>query len=114
MELTGVINSILSVEEGTKNGKDWKKQNFVLDVPSKYPKQVCFTCFGKVVDALAYCKEGQSVVVGFDVSSREYNGRWFTEAGAYKIEKQKSDVPDSKQTITRKEKSDNDSQDLPF
>jgi hypothetical protein len=89
MEIQGTIKSILPVEEGTsKAGKTWKKQNFVLDVPGKYPKQICFTCFGKVVDALDYCKEGQCVVVHFDVSSREYNGRWFTEASAWKIEKE--------------------------
>ncbi len=36
------------------------------------------TCFGQTADAIQLTV-GQRVIASFDVESREYNGRWYTE-----------------------------------
>jgi hypothetical protein len=35
-------------------------------------------------------KEGDAVTVHFDIESREYNGRWYTDVKAWKIENRSS------------------------
>ena len=41
MKLTGIFKKLLEVESGTtKNGKEWKKQSFILDSGSQYNPDV--------------------------------------------------------------------------
>jgi hypothetical protein len=51
-----------------------------------YPKKVCVHAWGDKADAIKSMKEGQNVKVSFNVESREYNGRWFTDVKAWRIE----------------------------
>ncbi len=81
------------------------------------PRKVCFSLWGDKVDQFSL-NEGEEVVVAFDLESREYNGRWYTEVKAWKVSRQSeanekpvdspddflSEVPDNK----------NLSDDLPF
>lgn len=84
----GKISSVLPVESGTsKAGKDWKKQGFVIDTGDQYNPHVCFSLFGEdKIAMLGNFSEGQDVEVSFNLSSREYNGRWYHNIDAWKIE----------------------------
>ena len=47
MEITGRIIAVLPVQGGiSKNGNEWKKQEYVLETHDQYPKKVCFQIFG--------------------------------------------------------------------
>lgn len=86
MEIKGTVTHVGDVETGqTRNGKDWQKQGFAVKFKDgSYEKEAWFTLFGR---AVASCPvEGDEVNVHFNVSSREYNGRWYTELGAWKVE----------------------------
>lgn len=89
MSLTvkGKIVSILEVESGTsKAGKEWKKQSFVIDTGAQFNPTVCFSLFGE--DKLNMLRDfgpGQEVEVGFNVSSREFSGKWYHNLDAWKI-----------------------------
>jgi hypothetical protein len=90
MILEGVITKIMGVESGTsRSGKDWSKQNFILttDADGKYPKNVCLTLLGDKLDILKPFAEGSAVKAHINISSRDYNDKWFTEVSAWKIEK---------------------------
>ena len=71
-----------------KTGNSWKKQSFVveLDGSSTYPKKVCLTAWGDKVDALKRLTIGDRISAAFDVESREYQGRWYTDLKAWKID----------------------------
>ena len=89
-ELTtkGTISKILPVESGkTKDGKEWSKLTFVLDTKAQYNPLIAFTVFGaeKIENFNKYNKEGQEVEVSFNVSSREYEGKYFHNVDAWKI-----------------------------
>lgn len=86
-ELKGRITKILKVESGTsKSGKEWKKQSFVIDTGAKFNPEVCFSCFGDdKLDMLSNYKEGQAVEVSFNVSSREFNGKYYHNIDAWSI-----------------------------
>jgi hypothetical protein len=87
MELNGKIILINPVVSGESKNGIWKKQDFVIETDSQYPKKVCFTLWGDKINKLE-AVVGDKVNVSFDVESKESNGRWFTEARAWMIKKE--------------------------
>lgn len=86
MQLKGKLIKLLPLQSGEGKSGFWKKQEFIVETKDEYPKKICFTLWGDKV-RLVENFEGQDVTVSFDLESREYNGRWFTEAKAWKIER---------------------------
>ena len=87
MEIKGRITKKLAVETGmSKAGKSWQKQSFVIDTGAQYNPEVCFQAFGDKAEMLNRFDEGQEVSVAFNVSSREYNGKYYHNIDAWKIE----------------------------
>jgi hypothetical protein len=126
MEIAGKIIAVLPPQSGiSKMGNEWKKQEYVLETHDQYPKKVCFQIFGaEKIDAAAI-QVGEELTVSFDIDSREYQGRWFTNINAWKVERA-SAQPAASQTITPESVTppaapmmpdfnvSNDSDDLPF
>ncbi len=87
MEITGKVFRILPLVTGQGRNGEWRKQEFVLEIEAgQFPKKICLSLWGDKIDQ-AGLTEGETVKAFFDVESREYNGRWFTEAKAWRIEK---------------------------
>ncbi len=88
MEIKGKIIQVLPLQSGVgkASGKEWKKQEYVLETQETYPKKVMFNLFGDRVDQYPVAL-GDEVTVSFDLESREYNGRWYTDVRAYRIDK---------------------------
>lgn len=87
MEIRGRIIAVLPLAQGvSKTGNSWKKQEYVLETYDQYPRKVCFNMFGDRIDQYPV-QEGEDVLVSFDLESREFNGRWYTDVRAWKIEK---------------------------
>ncbi|MGB5734436.1 MAG: DUF3127 domain-containing protein [Thiohalocapsa sp.] len=84
MELTGKIVQSLPEKSGTSTRGQWRKQEYILEVPGDYPKQVCFMVWGDKIDQFGI-QQGQEVTVSFDLESREYNGRWYTDVKAWRV-----------------------------
>ena len=73
---------------GTSANGSWSRQEIIIEVPGQYPKNVCISLWGdRVNDAVKYI-EGDILKVGFDLQSREYNGRWYTDVRAWRLEKE--------------------------
>ena len=88
MELEGRIVRKLNVQTGTSARGSWAKQEFVFEYQEgNFPTQVCMNVWGddKVKDLEKY-QVGDKVKVSFNLSSREYNGRWYTDVRAWRIE----------------------------
>lgn len=85
MELSGKIVQLLALQKGDGKNGGWKKQEFVIETSGNYPKKVCFSLWGDKIDQ-SPLSEGTAVKVSFDVESREYNGKWYTDAKAWKVE----------------------------
>ena len=96
MEITGKIIAVLPVQGGTsKNGNEWKKQEYVLETHDQYPKKVCFQIFGADRIEQAGIQPGEELTVSFDIDSREYQGRWFTNISAWKVDRPMAMAPQS-------------------
>lgn len=87
MEVSGKIIAVLPLQSGTsKAGRAWKKQEYVLETHDSFPKKVKFDFFGDRVDQYPLAI-GDEVTVSFDIESREFNGRWYTDIHGWKAEK---------------------------
>jgi len=97
LKIKGKITKVLEVEKGTsKAGKEWEKLNFVIDTGNEFNPEVCFQLFGteKVENFNKYNKVGDDVEVDFNVSSREFNGKYYHNLDAWKVFKDKvSEIP---------------------
>ena len=85
MDVKGKLVKKLDVESGiSKSEKVWKKQTVVIDTGAEYNPEIAITAFGdeKLRD-LDKLSVGDSVLIKCNVSSREYNGRYFHNIDGY-------------------------------
>lgn len=88
LSIKGKITKVLEIDTGTsKAGKDWQKSGFVIDTGKEYNPDVCFSLFGNdKIDMINAYDVGQEVVVSFNVSSREFNGKYYHNLDAWRIQ----------------------------
>ena len=87
MDLSGkVINQLPEVGGNSKSGNSWRKQEYIIETGGQYPKKVCISIWGDKIEQFGL-KVGEQVTLGIDVESREYNGRWYTEVKAFKVDR---------------------------
>lgn len=84
IELTGTLYQVFDPITGQGKNGPWKKQEFLLELPGQYPRKVLISVWGDKVP-LGNFKPGAQVTVGIDVESREYQGRWYTDVKAWKM-----------------------------
>ena len=96
LTLKGKLVKILNAESGiSRSGNSWKKQEFILETQEQFPRKICFTLFNDKVSLISGINGGDDLEVSFDIESREFNGKWFHNINAWKIEKPgKGAVPD--------------------
>lgn len=85
MEITGKIIKVLPENSGEGKNGTWRSRDAVLETQEQYPRKVCFNLFGDKIDQFKF-EEGDLVTVHFDIDSREYNGRWYTNIRAWKVD----------------------------
>jgi Domain of unknown function (DUF3127) len=87
----GKIINISEIESGTSStGKSWKKINFLVEEMNvQYPQKAAFVVFGdqKVNEFSTQNKVDDIVKVHYNINSREFNGKFYTNLDSWKIEK---------------------------
>ena len=87
MEITGKLIQKLPVKSGvSSSGNNWSKAEFVIETIEQYPRKVCANLWGERARALDQFQEGALITVSFDLESREFNGNWYTDVKAWKVE----------------------------
>lgn len=86
LQITGRVIKILEMQSGTGKNGEWRKRDFIIETGGQYPKQVCITQWGDSIDQPSV-QEGEEITASIDIQSREYNGRWYTDVKAWKVEK---------------------------
>ena len=89
MEATGKIIAEFNERGGVSNrtGNEWKAKSYVLEVPGDFPRKLVFDVFG--VDRLQAfnIQIGELLTVHFDIDAHEYNGRWFNDVRAFRVDR---------------------------
>lgn len=117
LAVTGKLVKTLDVESGTsKAGKEWKKQSFVLDTGAQYNPEICFQLFGdEKIAMIDGIQPGTEIEVSFNISSREYNGRYYHNIDAWRINRSAAAVVDAPApTESFDNDVNNEEDDLPF
>lgn len=84
-EITGKVFKILEVQKGQSNKGPWQKGGFIIETESNFPKKVCCTVWGDLLNQVNNLNSGDRVTVAIDIESREYNDRWYTDIKAWQI-----------------------------
>tara|TARA_R110001599_G_scaffold110671_9_gene274715 strand:+ start:710 stop:1048 length:339 start_codon:yes stop_codon:yes gene_type:complete len=87
MDIQGTIVSYTDQSGVSKAGKEYSKAELLIKNNDGYKDaevHFCFTLFGKAMEHYSH-SVGTIVNVLFNIESREYNGRWYTQLVAFKI-----------------------------
>jgi len=116
MTIKGKITEKLKIESGTsKAGKDWQKQTIILDNGDQYNPLVAISFFGdEKLSEVSKFQTGNEVEVSINLSSREFNGKWYNSIDGWKIVANAdfNSAEISKQNINKQQEETSDN--LPF
>lgn len=89
MDISGTLYKKMPVQTGVgKTGNSWSKMDFVIDFQDEMGnyKKLCLNAWGERVALLERINPGERLNIQFDVASREYNERWYTDLTARRID----------------------------
>ncbi len=93
MEFEGTVFEILPAASGTSARGEWQRQEVVFEVlDGQYTRKVVVTFFNKEAEVKSLVK-GQSYTVSINLESREFNGRWYTNANGWRVQSKQAAAP---------------------
>lgn len=88
MEIVGKAIAALPVKSGVskKTGEQWQSREYVIETQEQFPKEMCFEVFGTDKLKEFNIRNNDLIKVHFDITAREYNGKWYNSIRAWKVE----------------------------
>ncbi len=86
MEITGKVVKLGGLTEGTSARGPWRKQDLIIETEEQYPKTVCLTCWTNQIEEIQSMVPGQPIKAQIDISSREFNGKWYTDVRVWRFD----------------------------
>lgn len=93
LEISGKVVSKLQQQTGQGRNGAWVKQDFIIETQEQFPKKVCVALWGDKVKELEQYAIGDSIKVSINIESREFNGRWYTDIKAWRMERESASAP---------------------
>ena len=84
LEVEGVLYKKFETENKTDS---FQAREFVIQTEGQYPQYVKFQLVQDRCGAVDPFSEGEKIKVFFDLRGREWNGKYFTNLNAWKLEK---------------------------
>lgn len=85
MEVQGKVVQICEPQKFNGRNGEFTKYGFVVETAGQYPKKIHFQVFGDERWNDMAIKANETLIVGFDISSREWQGKWFTSCDAWRV-----------------------------
>ena len=86
MKFTGKVTVITALQSGETSKGTWVKQSVVIEeVKDQYPQSIVIECFNKA-EEVNKISVGCTCDVIFNVSAKEYQGRYFGANSLWKFE----------------------------
>ena len=86
MDFEGKVLEILPPVTGQSARGTWERQTVVFEQPNKqYGKELAVTFMNKGQD-VANLRIGETYIVSFDIESRKYQDRWYTDVRAWRVQ----------------------------
>ena len=84
MEITGKLIQILPIQTGEGKNGVWKKQDIILEFEQTPSKKLCIGFWNDKINTALM--EDSMLKVSFEIDSREYNDKWYTNLRGLKVE----------------------------
>ena len=86
MDFEGKVMQILPAVTGQSARGTWERQTVVFEQPNKqYGKEIAVTFMNKGQE-VANLRVGETYLVSFDIESRNYQGKWYTDVRAWRVQ----------------------------
>lgn len=83
-EIKGRVVSVPPAQTGMGQRGPWRRQTVVIEYESgRYTQKLALECSNNKAEEFGRLRIGQVITVHYDVTSREYNGRFYTTANAF-------------------------------
>ncbi len=86
MEIVGKVVQLGTLTEGNSPRGPWKKQELIIETLEQFPKKVCLMCWGDRVNDANSFFVGQTIKAQIRIESREFNGKWYTDVTAFRLD----------------------------
>ncbi|MBL0050541.1 MAG: DUF3127 domain-containing protein [Bacteroidetes bacterium] len=87
LELEGKVYKIGTEVTGEGKNGPWKKIDFMIEyLDGQYPKKAAFSAWTDKVEMVKKLNIGDTVTVSFNIDSREYNDKFFTDLRIWKMQ----------------------------
>lgn len=109
----------LAVQSGTSARGPWSKQDFIVETIEQYPRKICMNVWGQdKVSELEGYNAGEQLLISVNIESREFNGRWYTDVRAWRIQRETAEnaapAPQIDPFMNVTADTEDDGGDLPF
>jgi len=85
MNIIGKLTYLLPLQTGISKNGQWRKQDIIVETSGQYPKKICISIWGDKINEKQLVI-GNNLDISFELESREYNGKWYTDVKAWKID----------------------------
>ena len=86
MDFEGKVLEILPAVTGQSARGMWERQTVVFEQANKqFGKEIAVTFMNKAQD-VAMLRVGESYTVSFDIESRKYMDKWYTDVRAWRVQ----------------------------
>ena len=85
MKITAKLTQILPLQTGFGKNGQWRKQDVIIETDGQYPKNICISIWGDNINENQLII-GNQLNIDFEIESREFNGKWYTDVKAWKID----------------------------
>ena len=85
MKIIAKLTQILPLQTGFGKNGQWRKQDVIVETDGQYPKNIFISIWGDNINENQLII-GTQLSIDFDIESREFNGKWYTDVKAWKID----------------------------
>ena len=83
-EISGKVVAVPPAQRGRGQRGPWCRQTVVIEYENgRYPQKLALECSTSKAEEFGKLKVGQMVTIKYDVTSREFNGKFYTTANAF-------------------------------
>lgn len=92
-EIEGIVEKIYDIEKKTET---FQTREFVIRTEDAYPQFIKFQTTQDKCNIVDACSVGDKIKVYFDLRGREWQGKYFTNLNAWRLEKVENAPSDTK------------------
>lgn len=114
MIITSKLIHLLPLQTGICKNGHWKKQDVIVETEGQYLKKICVSIWGDKINE-SQLQVGNLLTISYELESREFNSKWYTDVKAWKIETVGTKVPIVENSdFINQDSIPEDDEDLPF